>query len=265
VTQASQIVTSLTRHTLPSLAERVVLVTGAGQGLGRVIALACARQGATVILHGRTVDKLEAVYDEIEAVSATQSFILPLDLATATSTDFAALTHAIQTQAGRLDGIVHCAAMLTKLSPLEQQTLEQWLAMLRVNLAAPFALTRACLPLLRAAPDASVVFTLDSRGQQPKAYWGGYAVAKAGLAALLAILADEWENRPNLRVNAVVPGPIASPMRRQSHPGETSAEQTAVEELVPLYLHLLGGQNKADSGTIWHADEWRNSRQDCRQ
>jgi NAD(P)-dependent dehydrogenase (short-subunit alcohol dehydrogenase family) len=247
---------------LPSLAQRVVLVTGAGQGLGRAIALACAQQGATVILHGRTARKLEAVYDEIDALAAAQPFILPLDLATATSADFAALAHSIQTQAGRLDGIVHCAALLTNLSPLEQQTLEQWLVMLRVNLAAPFALTRACLPLLSAAPDASVVFTLDSRGQQPKAYWGGYAVAKAGLAALLAVLADEWEHRPNLRANAVVPGPIASPMRRQTHPGETSAEQTAVEELVPLYLHLLGGQNKADSGTIWHADKWRKPNQD---
>ena len=265
VTQAPQLVTPLARQALPSLAQRVVLVTGAGQGLGRVIALACARQGATVILHGRTVQKLEGVYDEINAATATQPFILPLDLETATSSDFAALAHAIQTQAGRLDAIVHCAAMLTKLSPLEQQTLEQWLATLRVNLAAPFALTRACLPLLNAAADASVIFTLDSRGQQPKAYWGGYAVAKAGLAALLAVLADEWENRPNLRANAVVPGPIASPMRRQTHPGETLERQTAVEELVPLYMYLLGGQNKSDSGAIWDANEWRKSNRDCPQ
>src|SRR5438105_295769 len=222
-----------------SLTNRVVLVTGAGQGLGRAIAFGCAREGATVILHGRNVKKLEGVYDEIVDAGHAQPFIFPLDLSTASAAEFAAMAQAIQNQAGRLDAIVHNAALLTNLAPIEHQTLDQWLAMLRVNVAAPFALTRACLPLLANAPDASVIFTLDTRGQQPKAFWGGYAVSKAALGALLAILADEWESRPNLRVNGVVPGGIDAPMRKQTHPAESVADQTPVEKVVPLYLGLL--------------------------
>lgn len=240
----------------PSLTGRVILITGAGQGLGRTLALGCAREGATVILHGRNVKKLEAVYDEIMAAQFPQPFIFPLDLNAAGSGEYAALVQAIQDQAGRLDGIVHNAALLTNLGPIEQQTLEQWLSILRVNLAAPFALTRACLPLLATAPDASVVFTLDTRGMQPKAYWGGYAVAKAGLAALLAVLADEWESRSTLRVNGVVPGAIDSPLRKQTHPAENVEQQMPLTKLLPLYLHLLAGQSKAESGRVWYAQTW---------
>jgi NAD(P)-dependent dehydrogenase (short-subunit alcohol dehydrogenase family) len=114
----------------------------------------------------------------------------------------------------------------------------------RVNLVAAMALTRAMLPLLGAAADASVVLTLDTRGQAPRAYWGGYAVAKAGLFAMGTILADEWEKRANLRVNAVVPGPIHSPLRGQTHPGEDRARLPNPTSLVPLYLYLLGAQPK---------------------
>jgi NAD(P)-dependent dehydrogenase (short-subunit alcohol dehydrogenase family) len=117
-------------------------------------------------------------------------------------------------------------------------------------------LTRALMPLLDAAPDASVVFTLDNRGEQPRAYWGGYAVTKAGVSTLARELADEWENRANLRINAVVPGPIRSPLRNQSHPGEDRAALPLPESIVPLYLHLLAGQTKAESGVMLDAQAW---------
>jgi len=243
---------------LPSLANRVVLVTGSGQGLGRAVALACARAGATVLLHGRKAKKLEAVYDEIVARGDPQPFILTLDLEIAGSAELAGLAQAIQSQAGRLDGIVHNAALLANLAPIEHQTLEQWLSMLRVNTAAPFALTRACLPLLKTAQDARVVFTLDSHGVAPKAYWGGYAVSKAALAALVAILADEWESRPNLRVHGVVPGAIDSPMRKQTHPAESPESQMSLDRVVPLYVELLGG-GTFKSGEVVDAGEWVDS------
>src|SRR5689334_3072725 len=133
------------------LKNRVILVTGAGQGIGRTAALTFADHGATVILHGRNVKKLEKVYDEIEARRSAQPAIFPLDLEKAGDSEFAAIASAIEQQLGRLDGILHNASMLGSLSPLETQTLEQWLALLRVNLVAPFALTRACLPLLKAS------------------------------------------------------------------------------------------------------------------
>ncbi|HMA31388.1 MAG TPA: SDR family NAD(P)-dependent oxidoreductase [Casimicrobiaceae bacterium] len=236
--------------------ERVVLVTGATGGLGREIALACARAGATVILHGRVVRKLEDLYDEIMAAKLPEPVILPLDFARAEASDFANAASALTAQLGRLDAIVHTAAILGSLGPIEHQSFDNWLALLRVNVAAPMGLTRIMMPLLAKAPDASIAFTLDSRGQEPRAYWGGYAVTKAGVAALARELADEWENRPNLRVNAIVPGPIRSPLRRQSHPGEDSSALPAPEALVPLYLHLIAGQTKADSDALIDAQAW---------
>ena len=163
------------------LSGRAILVTGASGGLGRPLAIACARRGATVVLHGRVVRKLEAIYDEIVAAGAPQPTILPLDLAVASADDFGQIAGAIRAQLGRLDGLVHTAAFLGSLGPIEHQSFDVWQKVLRVNLSAAMALTRSMLPLLAAAPDAAVVFTLDTRGDDPRAYWGSYAAAKAGL------------------------------------------------------------------------------------
>ena len=239
-----------------TLADRVIVVTGATGGLGSVLALACAAAGATVVLHGRVVRKLESLYDKIIAAGYAQPAILPLDLATAKADDFANVASALQAQAGRVDAIVHTAVMLGSLGPIEHQAFDGWLSTLRVDLLGPFGLTRALLPLLRATPDASVIFTLDTRGQEPKAYWGAYAVAKAGLSALLTILADEWENTPNLRVNGVVPGPMQSPLRMQTHPGDDVTKLPLPEVFVPLYLYLLHGQPKTESGAIIDGQAW---------
>ncbi len=233
-----------------------MLVTGASGGLGRTLALACAKRGATVVLHGRVVRKLESLYDDIVTDGGPEPTILPLDLATAKAEDFGNVASALQAQHGRIDGIVHTAVQLGALGPIEHQAFDAWLATLRVNLLAPFGLTRSLLPLLRAAPDASVVFTLDTRGQEPKAYWGAYAVAKAGLSALLTILADEWEHLPALRVNGIVPGPMRSPLRAQTHPGDDNSRLPPPEAFVPLFLYLLAGQPKAESGAIIDAQAW---------
>lgn len=235
---------------------RVVLVTGATGGLGRPLALACAAAGAAVVLHARVVRKLEALYDEIVDAGHAEPVILPLDLSKAGADDFANVASALNAQLGRLDALVHAAALLGSLSPLEHQSFDAWLALLRVNVAAPMGLTRALMPLLSHASDASVVFTLDSRGEAPRAYWGGYAVTKAAIGALARELADEWENRANLRVNAVVPGPIRSPLRTQTHPGEDPGTLPLPEALVPLYLGLIGAQSKADSGMLIDAQAW---------
>ncbi|TMH28492.1 MAG: SDR family NAD(P)-dependent oxidoreductase [Betaproteobacteria bacterium] len=235
---------------------RVVMVTGANGGLGSALALACAKHGATVLIHGRIVRKLEAVYDQIVDAGWPEPSILPLDLATARAEDFGNVASAVQAQHGRLDALVHTAVQLGSLGPVEHQAFDEWHSTLRVDLLAPFGMTRALLPLLRAAPDASVVFTLDTRGQEPKAYWGGYAVAKAGLSALLTILANEWDDIPQLRVNGVVPGPMRSPLRAQTHPGEDLSRLPAPDAFVPLYLYLLAGQPKAESGHIIDAQAW---------
>lgn len=232
------------------LKDRVILVTGAGQGVGRTAALTFAAHGATVILHGRKVPKLEAVYDEIEAAGHAKPAIFPLDLEKASDNDYEAFAHAIEREFGRLDGILHNAAQGQRLSPLDNQSLDLWLQLLRVNLAAPFALTRACFPLLKLSPDASVVFTGESHGHAPAAYWGGFAVAKSGVETLVKIWSDEWEMYPQLRVNALIPGPVKSPQRTMTHPGETKDTLPSPEDLMPNYLYLMGQDSRGVSGQI---------------
>lgn len=232
---------------------RVILVTGAGQGIGRTAALAFAAHGATVILHGRSVKKLEAVYDQIEAAGYPQAAIFPLDLNKAEDKDFAAMAAGIGEQLGRLDGILHNAAKVDRPQPLEDQPLEQWLQLLRVNLAAPFALTRACLPLLKKSPDASILVTSETHGHTPTAFWGGFAVAKGGLETMVRIWAQELDILPNLRINAVIPGPVQSPQRTRTHPGERKENLPAAETLMPLYLYLMGPDSRGTSGQIMDA------------
>jgi NAD(P)-dependent dehydrogenase (short-subunit alcohol dehydrogenase family) len=232
------------------LKDRVILVTGASRGIGRVAALTFAAHGATVVLHGRDVAALEKVYDEIETNGYPQPAAIPLDLEKATTRDYDALAYTIESQLGGLDGILHNAAHVEKLSPLELQSAEEWNRTLRINLVAPFALTQACVRLLKSSADASVIFTLESHGHAPAAFWGGYAVSKAGVEALMKIQAAEWQASPNLRANAVLPGPVASPSRAKTHPGEVAASQRQPEELMPAYLYLMGPDSRAVSGTV---------------
>jgi NAD(P)-dependent dehydrogenase (short-subunit alcohol dehydrogenase family) len=243
---------SISRYQPPNdlLGERVILVTGAGQGIGRAAALAFATHGASVILHGRETKKLERVYDEIAHAGGPRPAILPLAFEAASSTEFDTLAQAIHAEFGRLDGILNNAASFTRLTPLEYETLEQWMTTLKVNLAAPFALTRACLPLLRNARDASVIMTSETHGHAPAAYWGGFAVAKAGLEALTKIWAQEWEIQPQLRINAVIPGPVRSPQRQLTHPAEIKEHLPAPENLMPTYLYLMGPESRGTSGRV---------------
>ncbi len=223
---------------------RVVLVTGAGRGLGRAVALACAAHGATVALLGRKPESLTETYDAIVAAAGAEPAAIPLDLAVAGDREFETLAGMLRRDLKRLDAIVHCAVHFTPLVPLRDQPLEQCLAHLRVNLAAPFALTRACLPLLEAAPDGAVVFTAETHAFRPAAYWGAFAVSKSGLGTLAAIWADECEQAGKPRFHVVVPGAVASPQRAQSHPGENRAALPTPERVAAAYLRLLGPEGR---------------------
>lgn len=238
------------RYNAPAnlLAGRVILVTGASRGIGRAVAMGCAQHGATVVLNGRDVSLLDALYDDITGGGLAEPATLPLDLATAGESEYVNAAGLIEDQLGRLDGIAHCASHLEKLSPLETQTIEEWQRMLRINLIAPFAINRACARLLRQAPDASVVLTSETHGSAPAAYWGGYAVSKAGLETLAQIQADEWSGKQQPRINTVIPGPVNSPLRGKTHPGELAEALPSPEALVPLYLYLLGEDSQGVSG-----------------
>tara|TARA_B100000686_G_scaffold268242_1_gene283674 strand:- start:109 stop:867 length:759 start_codon:yes stop_codon:yes gene_type:complete len=237
------------------LKDRVILVTGAGQGIGRVAALEYAAHGATVILHGRKADKLESVYDEIESNGGEKAAIFPFDLEKVSGKDFEVIVQAIKSQLGRLDGILHNAAFIPNLTPLESQTFDQWLAILRINLVAPISLTRACIPLLKAAPDASVIMTSDTHGHSPAAYWGGFAVAKAGIEALVKIQSQEWGIYKNLRINVLIPGAVHTSQRTKTHPGEIKKDLILPKELMQTYLYLMGPDSKGVTGEILFCQE----------
>jgi len=233
------------------LEERVIVVTGAGQGLGRAVALDCAAHGATVALMGRKMEKLEATYDAISEAGGPDPAIIPIDLAKAGSAEYDALNQLLRKDLRRVDGIAHCASHFVPLGPLANQTIEQWMTLLKVNLAAPFALTRACLPMLADAPDSAVVFTGETHGVHPLAYWGGFAVAKSGLSALAAIWNDELELKGKPRMNVFVPGPIASPQRAMSHPGENRSKLRTPGNAARALLYLLGPDGAAHRGGTW--------------
>ena len=232
------------------LKDRVIIVTGAGQGIGQTAAIAFAKQGATAILVGRTQAKLEATYDAIQAQGLPEALIFPMDLNKATEDDFKAMAEGIYQQLGRLDGILHNATDFNNLSPLEIQTTEQFEEMFRVNVIAPFALTKACLPLLARATHASVIFTSNSSAQSPKAYWGSHGISKASTDFMMQMWAQELENRPNIRFNSIVPGALQSPQRKKTHPGEVHANLPTMESAMPLYFYLMGDDSIGVTGTI---------------
>jgi NAD(P)-dependent dehydrogenase (short-subunit alcohol dehydrogenase family) len=232
------------------LKERVILVTGAGQGIGKTAAETFAAHGATVILLGRNEKRLNETYDAIVDRGHPEPVIFTMDLEKASDKNFEEMAEAIGGQLGRLDGILHNAARLDALCPLELETLDQWLGILRMNLAAPFALTRACLPLLKAAPDASVIMTSETHGRKPTAYWGAFGVSKWAIEALVKTWAQELEITPRVRINAVVPGPVLSPQRRKTHPAEVASKLPTPDTLMPIYLYLMGPDGQGKSGQI---------------
>lgn len=221
---------------LPDLRGRTILITGAGDGLGAALARGAASAGAEVILLGRTVRKLEAVDDAIRALGERQPAIYPLDLEGATPDDYAALAERIDSACGRLDAVVHSAAMLGPQTPIEHYPALEWARVLQVNLTAPMLLTQAVLPLLRRSPGARVLFLGE---QRRSAYWGAYGVSKAGLCTLGAILADELEAEGRVHVEQVDPGPMATGLRAAAFPGALPDEVSPPEAVVPAVLARL--------------------------
>jgi len=227
---------------------RIVLVTGAGSGIGRAVALALAAQGATTLLLGRTQRKLEAVYDEILGAGHPTPALLPFNLETATATEYDALHASIAAEFGRLDGLAHIAGILGMLSPIDHYDVPTWCRVLHVNLTAAFVLTQVSMPLLRAAADASVVFTSSGVGRHGRAYWGAYAVSKFGTEGLMQVLAAEAENTTRIRANSVNPGPVKTYMRLQAYPAEDRSVLAEPEDVTAPYVYLLGPDSRGISG-----------------
>jgi NAD(P)-dependent dehydrogenase (short-subunit alcohol dehydrogenase family) len=235
------------------LRERVVLVTGAGDGIGRAAALAYARHGATVVLLGRTERKLEKVYDEIEAAGGAKPALVELDLEQATEENSLRLAEHIAAEFSRLDGLLHNASLLGERRPIQDASLEQWQRVMQVNVNAQFLLTRDLLPLLTAAPQASVIFTSSGVGRRGKAYWGAYAASKFATEGLMQVLASELENVSRVRVNSINPGPVNTAMRRAAYPAEHPDTNPPPEAIMGLYLYLMGDDSVGVTGRAFDA------------
>ncbi len=230
------------------LHDRVILITGASDGIGKALALRCAELGARVVLHGRNKKKLEAVYDEVSALpGAPRPTIAVMDLLTADGDAYTSLVDSLEAEFGKLDGLVHNASILGKRLSIEQYDPAEWQQVMHVNLTAPFVLTQMLLPLLKKSPDPSIIFTSSGVGRVGKAYWGAYAVSKFGTEALSQILANEHPHTA-ARFNCINPGATRTSMRLAAYPAEDPAQLPEPADILPTYLYLLGPDSVGVTG-----------------
>lgn len=243
-------------HTYPitasSLAGKIILVTGAGDGIGKQAALTFANAGATVILLGRTVKKLEAVYDQIVAAGAPEPAIVPLDMKGATKSHYQAMCSTIIEQFGRLDGLLQNASILGVLSPFEHIDESSWNDIMQVNLTAQFLMTQALMPALKRAEQASIVFTSSAVGRQGRAFWGPYAVSKFATEGLAQVMADEYHGS-TIRINVINPGATRTTMRSRAYPAEDASKLKTPADIMPLYVYLMSDDSIAVTGQSLNA------------
>ncbi|MEH0741579.1 YciK family oxidoreductase [Vibrio cholerae] len=235
-----------------ALKGKVILVTGAGAGIGKQAALSYAEHGATVILLGRTVKKLEATYDEIEAAGYPQPAIIPLDMKGASKQNYLDMADTIESQFGRLDGVLHNASLLGVISPFDQIGEDTYDDVMQVNVKAPFLMTQALLPLLRQSDDARIVFTSSTVGHSGRAFWGTYAMSKFATEGMMQVLADELSDS-TIRVNAINPGATRTGMRAKAYPAEDADLLKTPLDLMPLYLYLMAPEGRAVNGQCINA------------
>ena len=222
------------------LAGKKILITGASDGIGRANAICFAEHGAELLLFGRNQEKLEQLFDEIEEKSPGKVTIHPMDFAKAKAGDYSGLAASLDEHFPVIDGLIHNAAQLGTLCPVEYYPDNDWETLINVNLNAVFYLTKAAMPSLKRSEDARLLFISSSVGRKCRAYWGGYGVSKFALEGLMQTLADELTSTSNIRVNSLNPGGTRTAMRQAAYPAEDPDSQPAAESLMPVYLYLLG-------------------------
>lgn len=232
---------------------RIILVTGAGRGIGAAAALSYAAHGASVLLLGKNEDNLNAVYDQIEAAGYPQAVVIPFNLETALAHQYDELAAMVEREFGHLDGLLHNAAILGPRTPLEQLSGDNFMRVMQVNVNATFMLTSSLLPLLKLSKDASVIFTSSSVGRKGRAYWGAYATSKFANEGLMQVLADEMDGICPGRANSINPGATRTGMRAQAYPGENPANNPPPEAIMPLYLYLMGPDSIGVNGQAFDA------------
>jgi len=235
------------------LRDRIIMITGSSDGIGKALALHAANLGAQVVLHGRSVTKLEKLYDEIEAIDgAPRPSIAVMDLESANAESYTTLAQSIESEFGRLDGLVLNASILGERYSIEQYDAVLWQKVMHVNVTSVFAMTQVFLPLLQQADDPSVIFTSSGVGRTGKAFWGAYAVSKFATEGLSQTLADEHRHG-KLRANCINPGATRTNMRLAAYPAEDRDALKRPEEILAPYVYLLGPDSKGVTGESFDA------------
>lgn len=235
-----------------ALAKKIILVTGAGDGIGKQAALTYAKLGATVILLGKTTKKLEAVYDAITEKGHPEPAIIPLDMKGATKQNYIDMVSTIKDQFGQLDGALLNAAVLGELTPFTQIHEQVWAEIMQVNVNAQYLLSQALLPLLHKTKDSSLVFTTSGVGNKGKAYWGAYSISKFATEGMMQVIADEYENS-SIRTNAINPGPTDTKMRAIAYPGENKENLPSPKDIMPAYVYLMSNESTHINGQVINA------------
>ena len=229
------------------LDQKVILVTGAGDGIGKTAAITFAKHGAEVILLGKTTKKLEAVYDEIVNAGYKEPSIIPLDMKGATVQNYKDMAATIEAEYGKLDGLLNNASMLNSLNPVEHIYEDAFDKVMNVNFKATFFMTQALLPVMKKAPTPSIIFTTSSVGRKGRAFWGEYAFSKFATEGVMQVMADEYEHT-NLRVNCINPGATKTKMRAKAYPAENKDALKTPEQIMPTYMYLMSDQSKDVTG-----------------
>ncbi|WP_432223882.1 YciK family oxidoreductase [Enterobacter wuhouensis] len=238
------------------LQNRIILVTGASDGIGREAALTYAEYGASVILIGRNDDKLRNVAREIDAAGGLPARWYTLDLLTCTPATCQELAERIGDDYPRLDGVLHNAGLLGEVRPMDEQDPAIWLEVMQVNINGTFFLTQALLPLLLRSESGSLVFTSSSVGREGRANWGAYAVSKFATEGMMQVLAEEYQSR-HLRVNCINPGGTRTKMRASAFPTEDPQKLKTPADIMPLYLWLMGDDSRRKTGMTFDAQPGR--------
>ena len=237
------------------LENRVILVTGAGDGIGKQAAITFAEFGAELILLGRKQEKLESVYDMISKMDTPKPCIVPFDLELCEEIAYSRLATKIQEDYGRLDGLLHNAAILGPRVPIENYAYKDWEAVMQVNINSVFLLTKFLLALLKKSDDGRLIFTNSGVGQKPRAYWGAYSISKYALNGLAKLVADELENTSNVVVTSVNPGATRTKMRNAAYPGENPDSVKPATNLMPLYLYLAGPDSRNEHNSFFSSED----------
>lgn len=237
-----------------NLNNKIILVTGAGDGIGKQAALSYAKQGATVILLGKTVEKLEAVFDQIIEIGGLEPAIIPLDMKGATPEHYRGMANTIESQFGKLDGVLLNASILGELTPFAQIHQQTWNDVMHINLTAQFQMLQALIPVLKLSESASIIFTTSSVGSKGRAFWGPYSISKFATEGMMQVLADEYEGS-NIRANAINPGATETKMRASAFPAEDKEKLAKPEDIMPIYLYLMSQESTHVNGQTFNAQD----------